>query len=248
VFWTAAQEQVCCGRIHLPRIEFIQYPVSWLLDLAEQVPPTVLLYGIDIGSRLFPSDPASNIHLSVNSVTNLLASWSSTFTLVHQRFLIMGLTLPDWQAAFNELYRILVPGGWINLLEPQLDVSQFSWNPGPATTKMFMLMRAVMLANGFVPDLPRSLPALLKEAGFVNIHTEERGTSLYGEGGAGMRDNCHRGLLALKTPVLDAGGMGFVKSEEEFHSLSNATRKEWSETPEAVVQIFTFYAQKPASH
>jgi len=221
---------------------------SWLLDLAEQVPPTVSFYGIDIGSRLFPSNPASNIHLSVNSVTKLPASWSSTFTLVHQRFLVLGLTLPDWQAAFKELYRILVPGGWINLLEPQLDVSRFSWTSGPATATIFTLACAVMLARGFVPDLPYSLPALLKEAGFVNIHTEERGTSLYGEDGTGMRENCHKGLLGLKTPVLDAGGMGSVKNEEEYHSLANAARKEWSETPEAVIQIFMVYAQKPASH
>jgi len=29
---------------------------------------------------------------------------------------------------------------------------------------------------------------------------------------AGMRDNVHKVLMGIKKPVMDAGGMGFVKS------------------------------------
>jgi len=128
-----------------------------------------------------------------------------------------------------------------------MDVSLFSWTPGPATKKVYLLMRAVMLAKGIVPDLPHRLPAFLQEAGFVNIHTEERRVSLYGQDGADMRNNTYIGMLGLKTPVMDAGGMGFVQSEEQFDSLLTAMRQEWSETPDAVAQNFMFYAQKPAS-
>jgi hypothetical protein len=158
-----------------------------------------------------------------------------------------GLTLPSWRAAFKELYRILVPGGWINLIEPLMDVGQFSWTPGPATTQFFMLVRAVMLANGIIPDLPHRLPALLQEAGFINIHTKECEVSLYGHDGAEMRDNIRTGMLGLRAPVLDAGGMGFVKNEEEYNGWLTATMEELSETPESVSQNFMVYAQKPAS-
>jgi hypothetical protein len=100
---------------------------SWLLDLAGQVSPEVFLRGIDIESRIFLSNPASNIHLSTDSVTKLPASWSSTFILVHQRHLILGLTFNDWQAAFKEMYRIIVPGGWVNLFEI-MDLQMDAWS------------------------------------------------------------------------------------------------------------------------
>jgi hypothetical protein len=220
-------------------------PAAWLLDLSGQVPPSVSLYGTDISSRLFPLDPAPNIHLSTDSVTKLPISWSSTFTLVHQRLLVLGLTLSEWKAALKEIYQILVPGGWINLFEILLDASQWRWKTGPATTKLFELVCAVCFSKGLVPDIPSHLPALLEEAGFVNIRTEERPASMYGEDGAGMRDNVHKVLMGMKKPVMDAGGMGFVNSREEYEDLTNATITEWSETPAAVTHPFMVYAQKP---
>jgi hypothetical protein len=76
----------------------------------------VALYGIDIGSRLFPSAFGPNVHLSINSITKLPPSWSSTFTLIHQRYFVLALSLTEWQAACKKTYRALVPGGWTNLV------------------------------------------------------------------------------------------------------------------------------------
>jgi hypothetical protein len=142
------------------------------------------------------------------------------------------------------MYRVLVPGGWVNLTETLMDVLEFRWTPGPATTKLFMLARNVFLARGIIPDIPRRLPTLLEEAGFVNIHAEEHGLTLYGQDGADMRDNTHRGLLGMKTPLLKTGEL---KSEEEYDSLVSAASKEWSEIPEAVAEVTAVYAQKPPS-
>jgi len=217
---------------------------SWLLDLMGQVSSAVSLYGIDIEPRLFPSDPAPNIHLSTDSITKLPASWSSTFTLVHQRYLFLALTLPEWQAALKEMHRVLVPGGWINLTEALLDVLQFSWTPGPGLTKLFTHVCAVCRARGVIPDLPDRLPALVEEAGFVNIKTEKRGLTTYGEDGAALRDNSYRAMIALKKPLLDAGQL---ESEEEYDNLVNTATKEWAEIPEAVIETCMVYAQKPPS-
>ncbi|KIM71389.1 hypothetical protein PILCRDRAFT_82832 [Piloderma croceum F 1598] len=219
---------------------------SWLLDLARRVSPEVFLHGIDIESRIFPSNHAPNIHLSTDSITKLPASWSSTFTLVHQRHLILGLTFQDWQAAFKEMYRIIIPGGWVNLLEGLMDVAQYKWTAGPATLRLFTVVCALILARGMIPDLPLHLPALLEEAGFINIHVEERGVTVYGQEGADMRENTYRAMMTMKALVMNTGGLGFVKSAEEYENLVNAASKEWSETPEAAFQFFVVYAQKPS--
>jgi hypothetical protein len=217
-----------------------------LLDLVGQVSPEIILHGIDITSRLFPSNPVPNMHLSTNSITNLPASWSSTFILVHQRLLILGLTLQDWRVAFKEMYRIIVPGGWVNLVEALLDLTQFKWTPGPATVQLFTVVRALLLTKGMVPDLPLRLPALLEEAGFVNIHVEERELTFYGQEGVDMRENIHGVMMGMKPHALNTEGLGFVKSAEEYENLVNSASKEWSETPEAAHQYSVVYAQKPS--
>jgi hypothetical protein len=219
-------------------------PATWLLDLSGQVPPTVSLYGIDIESRFFPSSPAPNIRLSTDSVTKLPADWSSTVTLVHQRSLAVALPLPEFPVALKEIYRVLAPEGWFNSLETLLDVSQWSWTPGPATTKLFKLAGAVFQTRGLAPDLPLRLPALLEEAWFVNIHTERRTFNLHGPDGALWMDNGLRALQPLKKPVLAAGGLGFVKSEEEYDALMDAAKNELLGSPQ-VSDIFLVYTQKP---
>ena len=160
---------------------------------------------------------------------------------------MLGLTLSDWKVALQEIYRVLAPGGWINLLEILFDASQWRWKTGPATTKLFKLVQAIFLGKGLVSDIPLLLLPLLEEAGFVNIRIEEHAARMYSEDGAVTRDIFHKVLVGIKKPVMDAGGMGFVKSEEEYDALTNATIKEWLETPAAAVHMFIVYAQKPPS-
>jgi hypothetical protein len=148
----------------------------------------------------------------------------------------------------KEIYQVLVPGGRINLLEILLDASQWRWKTGPAaTTKLFKLVQGFFLGKGLVPDIPSLLLALLEEAGFVNIRTEERAASMYGEDGAETRDIFHKVLVGMKKPVMDTGEMGFVKSEEEYDALTNVVIKEYLETPAAASHMFMVYAQKPPS-
>ncbi|KIM77215.1 hypothetical protein PILCRDRAFT_825559 [Piloderma croceum F 1598] len=89
----------------------------WMLEFAAQLPPTVQIHGIDITSGLFPTSYPDNIRFTVHSVTSLPESWTSSYNFLHQRFLIGGLTKDMWKSATMEMFRVLVKGGWIELLE-----------------------------------------------------------------------------------------------------------------------------------
>ncbi|KAF7984783.1 hypothetical protein HWV62_11772 [Athelia sp. TMB] len=220
---------------------------SWLIDFASEVQSTISIYGIDISTRLFPSDPPPNVSFLNASITQLPEDWTSTFALVNQRLLFGGLTAAAWQAAFSVMYRVLVPGGWVNLYEFNGDIDRMGWEPGPSTKKMFLMTRETYRRSGVLIDAVYHLPGWLKGAGFINIHTELKTVPMNGEKGKPMRENKCSALAAMKTPALRAGGFGFVHSEEDFDNLVAEMRNELVVTEDASIHTFMIYAQKPVS-
>lgn len=220
---------------------------SWLMDFAKEFPSTVLIYGIDISPLLFPPNPPANVTFLTASITELPDAWTSSFALVNQRLLLGGLTAVAWQAAFLEMYRVLSPGGWVNLFELNSDIDYMDWEPGPSTKKMFLLQREIFRNSGVLIDAVYHLPGWLERAGFINIHSELRIMPMGGANGKAMRENKCAALAAMKTPALKAGGLGFVESNEGYDKLVEATRDELVDTEDASAQAYMVYAQKPTA-
>jgi len=219
----------------------------WILDLAVSVDSSVSLYAIDIESCLFPSPPPKNIQFSVESVINLPLHWTDTFTLVYQRLLLISLQIPEWPKALNEIYRVLRPGGWVQLAETA------GWVEGrnperPCMEKLVSMYRRLVESRNLYIDCARDIPAMLSDAGFVNIQMVEHSPCIGkwgGEDGIINRDN-HLGVFrGIKTPVLQAGGFGYVSSEAEYDTLLEGTRKEWDEIPGTRKKFTMFWARKP---
>jgi len=209
------------------------------LDLAESIPPTVLAYGIDIQPRLFPKEPPHNVQLSVNSVTSLPLEWDNTFVLVHQRLLMAGLRKGEWISALKEMYRVLAPGGWVQLCECD------SWAAGSAVERERSLMKALFDSEGLLFDCCQVIPSMLRSAGFTNVHIVEKHLTLFGEEGAYDRSNSVDVFRAMKTPIMAQGGLGHVVSDEEFDHLVDAVGREMETTRGSVKRYTVFYAQKP---
>lgn len=220
---------------------------SWLLDIAKEVPSTVSIYAVDISSHLFPPNPPSNVQFIEASVTQLPQAWTSTFNLVNQRLLVAALSAAAWQAAFAEMYRVVVPGGWVNLLETNCDLDRLDFKYGPAVSKMWTLVRETFRVGNCLADAPHHLSGWLEQAGFINIRTEMRRLRMDGVEGKPMRENVYEVWAAVKTPALKAGGFGLVKSEAEYDELVQAMREELEVTENARVQTFMICAQKPGS-
>ncbi|KAJ7715573.1 S-adenosyl-L-methionine-dependent methyltransferase [Mycena maculata] len=224
-------------------------PGLWISDLAKSVDPSVPMVAVDIESRLFPASPPKNIEFRVESVIKLPLDWTGAFSLVHQRLLMLALQHHEWTATLNEMYRVLRPGGWVQLAE------YTPWRAGkypgqPCMERLVALYRCVTTSRNLYVDCADHLPTMLKQAGFVDIRTESR-MQLIGKlhGEAGVASNLtHRGVFnGMKTPVLEAGGFGYVSSEAEYDELVECLEKEWDEVPGAEKEFIILWARKPSA-
>ena len=214
-----------------------------MLEFATQIPDTVEIQGIDIASRLFPQTYPPNIELSIESITSLPADWSCTFAYVHQRLLLAALTIDMWKSALAEIFRVLKPGGWVELVETTSRIPHV----GPCSIKLNSMKFALYAHKNLLVDHKKQLRGLLLGAGFVGIecidHPVPVGESA-GESGREARTNFTNVVSAMKTPMLNAGGFGIVATEEEFDQSVMKMKEEWKRS-EGVVEVFTFCAQKP---
>ncbi|KAF7322474.1 hypothetical protein HMN09_00025800 [Mycena chlorophos] len=252
-----AVKQVFNGRILFAPVKLIEGhkvldtgtgPGIWLLDAANSVNPAVQMTGVDIESRLFPSSPPKNVSFQIGSVLELPKEWSNTFTLVHQRLLIAALQIPQWPQALGEVYRVVRPGGWVQITETT------AWIPGaypgrPNLEKVSRLWGALAAQRNLHAECARDMPRLLANAGFVDIRQESREIRVgkwAGENGVAMKKNYLQVLQGMKTPILQAGGFGIVSSEAEFEALVEGLGHEW-EVPrvEKDFEFFVYWAQKP---
>ncbi|TFK55516.1 S-adenosyl-L-methionine-dependent methyltransferase [Heliocybe sulcata] len=214
----------------------------WLMDLSKQVTSDVSLFGIDIEPRLFPMSTAQ-IVFSVGSATELPAHWSNKFRLVNQRLLIAALSVKEWPRVLQEIHRTLVPGGWVQLLEAK----RWGAENGDLSTKHRQMLEKLFASRNLLIDCSVQLPRLLDDAGFKNIHVEERklpAGSWAGPEGEETRDNFIGVFRGMKTPVLNAGGLGYVQSEQEYDEWMNGLAREWDAIEGTTVDICICYAQK----
>ncbi|KAJ7668040.1 S-adenosyl-L-methionine-dependent methyltransferase [Mycena rosella] len=221
----------------------------WMLDLAASIDPSVSMVGVNIETHLFPTSHPKNVEFRVGSVTDLPSEWSDTFWLVHQRLLMAALQISEWPVALREIYRVLRPGGWMQLCES----TAFSEGPypnQPCLEKFAGMYRCLANSRKLYADCAEGLPNMLEAAGFVGIQSQSQRANLSkwaGELGDANRMNFVGVFRGFKTPILKAGGFGYVTSEEEYDALLEGVEREWEENhgtrkdPEFII----VWARKP---
>jgi len=219
----------------------------WLTEVAETLPKSVIFYGIDIESRNCPPAEtlSKNIHLSKESILALPPHWNSHFNFVNVRLLMAALQTTDWLVACGEIYRVLAPGGWVQLCEAG------DWNGGPLSMRHKEITRALFTSRNLLLECAKELPLMLKNIGFEKITVVDRPTPLgkwAGQLGIDGAKNLMSVWKGMKEPCLKAGGFGMVKSEEELDSLLAGLEAEWDETPGSEIYWVAIYAQKPLSN
>ncbi|KIK61298.1 hypothetical protein GYMLUDRAFT_243492 [Collybiopsis luxurians FD-317 M1] len=221
----------------------------WALEFFEEqkkTGTTLDMECIDISDKQFPKSYPPNIHFSLHSVTDLPVEWSGTFLYAHQRLLVAALTDPLWRNAISELFRVLVPGGWIELVE--LEIKDAHFDVGPSSTKLQAALVSLIEKKNIIGNLGAYLPHLLREIGFVDVQCEIRHSPI------GQPEEKHLGFTGdewadawgtFKQRIVD---LGLIESGEEYERLRSEGAVEWNTSSnKAYVTYYTIFGRKPCS-
>ncbi|KIJ04369.1 hypothetical protein PAXINDRAFT_94790 [Paxillus involutus ATCC 200175] len=220
-------------------------PGAWLCDVRSQLPESTQIYGVDIESRLFPSykDISANVHLSVCSATSLPRYWSSKFALVHQRLLICAYTRDQWTKVVNEMYRVLAPGGYAQLIEFCPD-----YVSGPKTASHVLFLEEFFRRKGLLLRCGAHIADMLENAGFVDVTSEDVVMKLgkcAGQDGVAARNATFGAWKGTKDAVMKVGGMGYFATGEDFDKVLDDLAEEWDLVEGSHTLLKVVYGRKP---
>ncbi|KAJ4487689.1 hypothetical protein J3R30DRAFT_3400392 [Lentinula aciculospora] len=152
---------------------------------------------------------------------------TDTFSYIHQRLSVFAMNDSLWCSAIAELFRVVQPGGWIELLEAE--ASQDSeWSIGPHSRQLQCVTRRVSIGG-------ESTPSVEENKGEGNMKRKGYSSEEWWDLWMGVKD-----------PVVDGGGYGFVKTREEYQTLLDAAFLEWKNSTEANFTLHVFLARKPS--
>ncbi|EJD00022.1 uncharacterized protein FOMMEDRAFT_53200, partial [Fomitiporia mediterranea MF3/22] len=251
--------EVICGRLIIDKV--IQFNPgdrvldcgvgagSWILSLSKEVPDSVELVGIDISPSMFPKEVPGNVKLHVVSSMDMPAEWTNTFTLVHQRLLVAAFTAEQWSKDLAEMFRVLKPGGTIQLMEIcNYGSLHVPLEKLPATKKVDELIIATLNHKNLLGKAcGRALPRMLEETGFSDVQVEDHQLPLGKQWGEiGIRGTRLRDVLlhGFGKTLLAEGGLGLFKSQAEIDEAIGKAKKEWDDTPGVFVYFHCITAKK----
>ncbi|CAO3672754.1 unnamed protein product [Umbelopsis vinacea] len=87
-------------------------PGSWVLDMATEY-PHVTFYGTDIS--IYPK----NCNFSIANVLEP-CPFNRQFDFIQMRFFCVALRASEWDIAYQNMYKLLKPGGYFQVLEPSI--------------------------------------------------------------------------------------------------------------------------------
>ncbi|KAK3196820.1 hypothetical protein K4F52_000164 [Lecanicillium sp. MT-2017a] len=93
---------------------------NWAVDVAEQYPESEVL-GIDVSPFMLPEDPPSNLEFQIDDLNGSFTFPPNEFDLVHSQMLAGGIHASRWQSYVNDIFRVLKPGGWCQMIELYLN-------------------------------------------------------------------------------------------------------------------------------
>ncbi|ORZ20715.1 S-adenosyl-L-methionine-dependent methyltransferase [Absidia repens] len=135
----------------------------WALEMANQY-PSVQVLGLD---RLLPNDPngPENLRFCPLDITESWPMSDNAVNFIFQRSMCDTIKQADWRPLLAEMYRVLKPGGYIELIENDF----WRHNPGPVQRAFDAFIQEQCKTNGVDFQLTESLEGMIKTCGFEEI-------------------------------------------------------------------------------
>jgi SAM-dependent methyltransferase len=195
---------------------------QWAYDLCAEFPEAVV-----VGLDLEPSKPGrpANFRLVKGDLLDGLPFVDGGFDFVHQRLLVPGIPLANWDRLVAELVRVTGPGGWIELVEAAWAVEP----AGPATSRLVELTtrlgRSLGLDTGLVFS---SLDERLRAAGAIDVERRTVDVPL-GEWGGRTGSLMASDYRAAAMRLGETFQARFGVTVEESQELIRTAWREWDE-------------------
>lgn len=149
----------------------------WLKDISSQVGGDAALYGTDIASQQFlgANELPPNVKLSVQSIKeDWPVEWQGKFDLVHQRGVLANLQSEELPTAMTRYIGLLKGDGWLQFVDGNVaDLGQDDKDSSSALTTFQLYLGSLMNHFGLRPSPGLGLEKLLKDAGLVDVHSQE---------------------------------------------------------------------------
>ncbi|KAL0930958.1 methyltransferase [Colletotrichum truncatum] len=146
---------------------------EWAIGMADEYPNCEVI-GTDI-SAIAPTSIPMNCFFEVDDAELEWERELNSFDLVHFRHMMASFT--DWSFIYKEAFKVIRPGGWIELLDwdDQQGFKKFL-SEFPPTSEIHELARDVTIAgtkSGRARGVAHMNPKLLTDAGFTDIKLTE---------------------------------------------------------------------------
>jgi SAM-dependent methyltransferase len=197
----------------------------WAIEMARQFPQANII-GIDMApppsETASPADPRPDNYAFVQgNILEGLPFEEQTFDYVHQRLLYAAIPAQEWPRVINELARVTMRRGWVELLEGSAVVQ----GGGPALANFTAWGAAASAARGIDIHIGSQIGRLLYAAGLQNVVLREIRLPVGAHGGrVGLmvEANLLAVFAALRMPIITHG----IVSEQDFDANMMAMKEE----------------------
>lgn len=229
---------------------------GFLQEMSTQFPRSIFI-GIDIMEDYPKQVKPKNCHFrKCNAVGDQLPFPDNSIGFVFQRDLNWGLQASDWTRLIKEYHRVLKPGGWIELVEPDIETQQSAgkerilYDKSKATCAWAIWVKRFLISFSFPlvinilstrnqdPFVSRRLSSILATSGFRRVESRFQSLPLGWSGHIGKAyAHCYKQQIqALKgllgTSTIDDALPSVLEEWKEFHAYINwhsaVAQKPWT--------------------
>ncbi|KAG2171619.1 hypothetical protein INT43_008345 [Umbelopsis isabellina] len=212
-------------------------PGSWVLDMATEY-PSVQFYGTDISDTFPQSIYPRNCHFSLANVLDPSPFGDKQFQFIQMRFFAVALRANEWKQAYENLYKILLPGGYLQVLEPSILMD----TEDSDIQDIIGAFTKILEKKGQDYDVGPKIPGMLKDIGF-NVLMDHKLKSPIGWGGK-ITERGAEDMRSLYHSIAPFLATALDITVEACHEKIDRAVNRMGPT-KTTVNIWAYLAQKP---